>query len=247
MTILIDNCTDVTEGEVLDLPTLATRANRWHANAGNAHRSMVESAVRAGEALLAAKSLCRHGTWTAWLAANFNASHDTANKYMRCARNSECILNLEPERSLSEALHRISTLWTPPPPAPPPAEPEPCLWGGLPNPGAQQVDLPLRPNTPEAQPITPEEQSRVAEPIEWTDAQRERMAAAWKLRLHGAVSDVDKAIGRLVAAVHEAHPPGSPDGDAKTQARLAANVSRWVETLTGAIIEAETRRRAAGA
>jgi hypothetical protein len=59
------------------------------------------------------------------------------------------------------------------------------------------------------------------------------MAAAWKARLQNATRGVDKAIDKLAAAAHEAHPAGSPDGDAKTQARLAANASRWVEVLTG--------------
>jgi hypothetical protein len=222
---------DFIEAQVVDLPTLASVANRWHADAENARANMVEYAVRAGEALVAAKELCKKSKqkWMPWVKENFDGSHDLANKYMRLAKNSERVLKLDRELSMREALHTIGGLALPGHAGGPPKQhEEACLWGGLPDPGAQQVDLSLRPNTPEAQ---PEERGRVAEREEWTDAQRERMCAAWKARLQDAARDVDSAIDRLVAAAHEAHPPGSADGDAKTQARFAANIARWVDTL----------------
>ncbi|SPM43590.1 Mycobacterium numidiamassiliense ORFan [Mycobacterium numidiamassiliense] len=75
-----------------------------------------------------------------------------------------------------------------------------------------------------------EDRGHVAPPPERTPVPDQRMSAAWKWRLQVAARRVDKAIDLLVAA-HEAHPAGSADGDAKTRARLAADIARWVEKL----------------
>lgn len=46
-------------------------------------QSAVEHAIRAGELLIEAKAQVEHGGWLTWLRANFPASQQTANAYMR--------------------------------------------------------------------------------------------------------------------------------------------------------------------
>jgi hypothetical protein len=69
---------------------------------------MLEHALRAGEALNAAKDEVGHGGWLIWLAQNFEASEDIAELYMRMAKNSEHIRNLPlEEASLRGALNSL--------------------------------------------------------------------------------------------------------------------------------------------
>lgn len=89
-------------------PELATVANREHALARQSGESMIEHAIHAGEALVAAKAQVKHGEWLPWLAANFAASEDTAEGYMKVAANSERVRNLE-EPSLRKALAAVSS------------------------------------------------------------------------------------------------------------------------------------------
>jgi hypothetical protein len=220
----------VAEAEVVDetsLPALASAANRWHGEVVNAHRGMIQAAVLSGAALLKAKDLCKHGTFTAWVKTNFDGSHSLANKYMRLARNSERVTNLDPDTSLREALHAIDYLARPPEPQNPSggwSKGQPCLWGGgsRSDPMGKSILLPLQPNTAAAMPEQSEQDA-----LAWTAM----MANAWKTRLRKAADDADRSIGQLVAVAHEKHQPGSPDADAKTQARLALNISKWVDAL----------------
>lgn len=101
-------------GELVVLPPgqltlfdLATIANREHALAFEAGVSFIEHAIRAGEALLEAKAQIRHGEWLPWLAKNFDASEDTAERYMKVASNSARVRNLE-EPTLRKALEALS-------------------------------------------------------------------------------------------------------------------------------------------
>lgn len=91
----------------LSPPELAMRANEAHAKARLAGEAMIAYAIEAGGALLAAKAQVQHGEWLPWLEANFDASVDLANKYMRVAANSERVMNLG-EPSLRKALEAIS-------------------------------------------------------------------------------------------------------------------------------------------
>lgn len=101
---------DFIEAQVVDLPTLASVANRWHADAQDAHRGMVECAIHSGRALIEAKKLCRQGTWMAWVKDNFEGSHDLANKYMKLAENSERVMNSDRHTSLREALKAVTVV-----------------------------------------------------------------------------------------------------------------------------------------
>lgn len=57
-----------------------------HAAASASMRRGVEHAIRAGELLLEAKRLHRHGQWTKWVADNLSFSDRTARGYMQLAR-----------------------------------------------------------------------------------------------------------------------------------------------------------------
>lgn len=61
--------------------------------------SAVAHAIRAGEALIAAKAKVRHGDWLPWLADHFPASETTAQRYMRLAANPARVTDLESIRA----------------------------------------------------------------------------------------------------------------------------------------------------
>lgn len=50
---------------------------------------MLAEAARAGEALLAAKKMVKHGEFEKWVEANCRCAYATAREYMRVARNSK--------------------------------------------------------------------------------------------------------------------------------------------------------------
>jgi hypothetical protein len=85
--------------EVLDtasLTDLAVVINREHGLALEAGNTMIGHAIRAGEALLAAKQLIRRGEWEDWLAENFvGRSIISAQQYMRIARHKHVVLEAQ--------------------------------------------------------------------------------------------------------------------------------------------------------
>jgi phage N-6-adenine-methyltransferase len=93
--------------QVASLEELAHTANEEHRAFRTTAQTMVEHAINAGRALYAAKAELPHGAWLPWLAGNFEASEDTAERYMKVAANSARVRNLE-EPSLRKALQAIS-------------------------------------------------------------------------------------------------------------------------------------------
>lgn len=104
-----------------ELDELAATANREHGLAIGAAMDAVSHAIRAGEALLAAREQVPMGDWSDWLAANFIATQQTAQRYCRVARHKGAILeseaptledglallrHVEPERRHSDATRR---------------------------------------------------------------------------------------------------------------------------------------------
>jgi hypothetical protein len=84
-------------------------------------QSAVKHAIRAGEGLIAAKALVKHGEWLPWLAANFRGfSERSASNYMRLARNSNAVADLP-------SIRQAVALLTEPKPEPELPEPEPDL------------------------------------------------------------------------------------------------------------------------
>lgn len=93
------------------LAVIATALHTEHAACEQALTTTLSHAVRAGELLLEAKTLVRHGEWRTWLAANFTGSQRTAQQYMRVARedpqlaaNSATVAEL----GYREALHLLA-------------------------------------------------------------------------------------------------------------------------------------------
>lgn len=68
------------------LPQLAIIANSAHVAGERASLKGIEHFRQAGEALIAAKALCGHGKWLAWLEKNVRFSQRQANSYMRLAK-----------------------------------------------------------------------------------------------------------------------------------------------------------------
>jgi hypothetical protein len=98
------------------LDELATTANMAHEGVRQAGISMVKYALDAGQALNEAKAQLRRGEWGKWLAEHFSGSADTAELYMRIARNRKAVRDLK-EPSLRNALNAVKAL-TPPKPKP---------------------------------------------------------------------------------------------------------------------------------
>jgi hypothetical protein len=90
------------------LDELAATANHEHARVLEAGVSMVEHAIKAGEALIAAKGLLPFGAWNQWLDAKFEAGcKATARNYMRIARHRALLESCEPA-GLVDALRLIA-------------------------------------------------------------------------------------------------------------------------------------------
>jgi hypothetical protein len=79
----------------------------------------LEHAINAGHKLIEAKSLVKHGEWTAWLQTHFDFSPRLARSYMQIARKTADSAVLE-AGSIQEALTRIAE----PRPALPPGDSE---------------------------------------------------------------------------------------------------------------------------
>jgi Protein of unknown function (DUF3102) len=83
------NSTQATNDPALSnsLTDLAARIRGFHEAAAEGLRRSVENAIAAGELLIEAKGLLKHGTWLPWLRDNVNISERTAQVYMRCAKS----------------------------------------------------------------------------------------------------------------------------------------------------------------
>jgi hypothetical protein len=71
----------------VNLPFLAREVNDAHAQVQYHAKGMLLEAKRAGEALIEAKKLCRHGGFKAWVEANCRCSYRTARVYMQVANS----------------------------------------------------------------------------------------------------------------------------------------------------------------
>lgn len=73
------------------LADLAARIRAEHEATAVALKRSVEHAMAAGDLLIEAKKLLKHGQWLPWLDEHCVMSERTAQLYMRCARNREAI------------------------------------------------------------------------------------------------------------------------------------------------------------
>lgn len=79
------DCTALAASRQTELATLASEINAHHQAAEEAAFSALDHARAAGDLLIEAKTRCGHGTWSAWLVANFRGSERTAQRYMKLA------------------------------------------------------------------------------------------------------------------------------------------------------------------
>ena len=93
---------------VIDLSTV--RINELHALAQSSAESAVDYAMQCGEALIAKKETLKHGEWKAWVADNFEASYETAHKYMQVSKMQHAALLEEGKKpeSIRQALRQLS-------------------------------------------------------------------------------------------------------------------------------------------
>lgn len=73
------------------LAELAGRINEEHQLCEQSFREGLQHAIGAGELLIEARALCKHGEWLDWLTANCEVSERTAQAYMRVARNRDLL------------------------------------------------------------------------------------------------------------------------------------------------------------
>jgi uncharacterized coiled-coil protein SlyX len=76
---------------VIDLPFLQSEINDAHKEVQKHARGMLLEAKRAGEALLAAKKLVKHGEFKAWVASHCPFTYERAARYMKVARLSRSV------------------------------------------------------------------------------------------------------------------------------------------------------------
>jgi len=74
---------------IVDLPSLAREVNDAHAQTNHHAKGMLLEAKRAGDALLAAKGLCPHGTFKEWVQVHCKCGYRQASAYMRVAKLSK--------------------------------------------------------------------------------------------------------------------------------------------------------------
>ncbi len=77
--------------EITETSEITTRINEEHSRAFSKARDALSHARNAGELLIEAKSLLKHGEWGNWLAENVAFTERTAQSYMRLARNWESL------------------------------------------------------------------------------------------------------------------------------------------------------------
>lgn len=82
--------------------------NREFAQTGIAARNMLEHAINCGNLLLQAKDQAPHGTWSAWVGANFDGSEWVARKYMQLARAHENGGGITDMESIRAAIRSIA-------------------------------------------------------------------------------------------------------------------------------------------
>ncbi len=82
------------------LPALAAEIRKAHEGVQEAAQSATERAMEAGQALIEAKGLLKHGEWLPWLKEHCALSDRTAQTYMRLARKTG---EMSPEKTATVA------------------------------------------------------------------------------------------------------------------------------------------------
>src|SRR4051794_13759749 len=80
------------------LETLAMKINEEHRRCEQAFKVGLGHALKAGELLVEAKTLCVHGEWGRWLKDNFEGSERTAQAYMKVFRERGQLEEANPQR-----------------------------------------------------------------------------------------------------------------------------------------------------
>jgi hypothetical protein len=104
---------DIITVDVEALPELAIQINAATAAAESSARSFVQLVRQAGELLMQAKTMIRHGEWEAWVTANCTIAPRTAQAYMRLHEKLSALPATEAQRvadlPLRDAMKAIST------------------------------------------------------------------------------------------------------------------------------------------
>lgn len=97
---------DVIRSGDRSLTDLAGRANEHHRKAEEAARRALAHARDAGRALIEVKDRLPYGEWGDWLEENFEATHQTANNYMRIARRWPELMEAEEDSENAFSIRR---------------------------------------------------------------------------------------------------------------------------------------------
>jgi Protein of unknown function (DUF3102) len=89
------------------LDHLADVANGKHREAYKAAMTMLYAGIEAGEALIEAKSLVKHGEWVPWVRANCQFGDTAATSYMMVARHKDYLLAQPDVDTLQKAILKL--------------------------------------------------------------------------------------------------------------------------------------------
>ena len=98
---------DESTGEIITLDHLAEEANELYDLAESAKEATVEYAWKCGDKLIEAKGMMKHGEFRPWLAGNFKGKRQTAQDYMKIAKNQRAGLLPEAD-SIRQALRLLA-------------------------------------------------------------------------------------------------------------------------------------------
>jgi DUF3102 family protein len=98
-----------TVDERADLAALSATVRTAHAGVTLAATNLIEHALKAGDALIAAKAAVGHGCWLPWLKEECDLSEDRAERYMRIARG-RAVLEVDSARARNLSLTGVLKL-----------------------------------------------------------------------------------------------------------------------------------------
>jgi hypothetical protein len=96
------------------LPVLAAEFRRAHADVQDAVKTAADRAITAGQALIEAKSLIKHGEWLPWLREHCALAERTAQLYMKIAKSgmdSATVADLGLKSAVNALLIHLADPW----------------------------------------------------------------------------------------------------------------------------------------
>ena len=101
---------------IVDLAELAERINEAHVEVERCVKTGLQHALKAGQLLLEAKGLCKHGEWGPWVERHCAFPKRSAQGYMRLARELPKLERRKAQRVADLPFRKAVKLLAGPPP-----------------------------------------------------------------------------------------------------------------------------------